>query len=175
VVTFGSFWLTLWLNGSIDRMSGSGNTDVQIFNGFFRHGLDDKRRVQIPSKWRPAEPGDNFELTLIIWPAGGVAQACLSVLAPHQMKTLAEKIAAMPAGDPRAAALRRLLGGRSANVSLDKNGRILLPDFAAKAVGIDKEVLLVGAVDRYEIWDPERYKATMAVDENLLNDAFALI
>ena len=45
----------------------------------------------------------------------------------------------------------------------------------AKAVGIDKEAVLVGLVDRFEIWSPERYETVSAVDAALLPEAFKLI
>jgi DNA-binding transcriptional regulator/RsmH inhibitor MraZ len=45
----------------------------------------------------------------------------------------------------------------------------------ARAAGIGKEAVLVGLVDRFEIWDPARYDAASAVDDQLLTDAFKLI
>ncbi len=45
----------------------------------------------------------------------------------------------------------------------------------AKAAAIDKEAMLVGLVDRFEIWDPQRYLAASAVDDELLPEAFKLI
>jgi MraZ protein len=140
---------------------------------FFRHGVDEKRRVQIPAKWRPSQP--ETELTLILWPNGALTEANLLVLPPAQMKALSDKVEAMPFADPKAQALRRLLGSKSARVTLDKAGRICIPDALAKAVGIDKEAVLVGLVDRFEIWSPERYDAVNAADASLLTEAFKLI
>ncbi len=97
------------------------------------------------------------------------------VLPPIEMKSLAEKIRQMPASDPRASALRRLLGSKSASVTLDKGGRICLPEEMARVVGIEKKAVLVGLVDRFEIWNPERYEAVSAVDAALLPEAFKLI
>jgi DNA-binding transcriptional regulator/RsmH inhibitor MraZ len=45
----------------------------------------------------------------------------------------------------------------------------------AKAASIGKEAMLVGLVDRFEIWSPERYETASAVDEELLPEAFKLI
>jgi MraZ protein len=81
----------------------------------------------------------------------------------------------MSFADPKASALRRLLGSKSASVSLDKAGRICLPEGMAKAVGIEDEAILVGLVDRFEIWNPDRYQKVSAVDEALLPEAFKLI
>lgn len=143
------------------------------YNSTFRHGVDEKRRVQIPAKWRPHQP--DVELTLILWPSAGMAEACLLVLPPEEMAQLVQKLKAMPFADPKAESLRRLLGRKSASASLDKAGRICLPENMAKAVGIDKEAMLVGLVDRFEIWNPERWEQTSKVDDALLSEAFKLI
>src|SRR2546428_1141611 len=154
-------------------MPGTETNEVIYYNSLFRHGVDEKRRVQIPAKWRPTKP--DVEFTLILWPNGSQPDACLLVLPPPEMRALAEKIKAMPFADPKASALRRLLGSKSASVTLDKGGRICLPEAMTKAVDIEKEAVLVGLVDRFEIWNPERYETASAVDAALLPEACKLI
>src|SRR5258708_6752854 len=154
-------------------MSSPEAREVIHYHSLFRHGVDEKRRVQIPAKWRPSQP--DVELTLILWPNGAQPDACLLVLPPAEMNALAEKIRAMSFADPKASALRRLLGSKSASVSLDKSGRICVPEAMAKAAGIEDEAILVGLVDRFEIWNPDRYQKVSAVDEALLPEAFKLI
>src|SRR5579872_2401282 len=156
-------------------MSANNNIELIHYHSLFRHGVDEKRRVQIPAKWRPSQP--DVELTLILWPNGSQPDACLLVLPPVEMHALAEKIRAMSFADPKAAALRRLLGSKSASVSLDKAGRICVPEAMAKAAGIEinGEAMMVGLVDRFEIWNPERYETVSAVDAALLPEAFKLI
>ena len=58
------------------------NKEPTYYNSCFRHGVDEKRRVQIPAKWRPQKA--TGELTLILWPREGVG-ACVRVLPPAQM------------------------------------------------------------------------------------------
>ena len=60
-------------------------------------------------------------------------------------------------------------------MTLDKSGRLCLPEAMAKAVSIEKEAVLVGMFDRFEIWNPERYAVASAVDEELSSEAFKLI
>jgi MraZ protein len=143
------------------------------YNSLYRHGVDEKRRLQIPAKWRPSTPDTQF--TLILWPKGTVREACLLVLPPAEWEGLVQKLKAMPYSDPKAEALRRLIGMKSDRVALDKGGRICLPDGMAKTVGIEKEAVLVGLLDRFEIWNPDRYEAAMAVDQELSVEAFKLI
>jgi MraZ protein len=142
------------------------------YNSLYRHGVDEKRRVQIPAKWR--SPGAEV-LTLILWPKGSRAEACLLVLPPPEWAALVQKLKTMPYSDPKAEALRHLLGRKSDRATLDKAGRMTLPESMAKAAGIEGEAVLVGLVDRFEIWNPDRYEMASAVDEQLLSEAFKLI
>ncbi len=153
-------------------MQPSQSSEPIYYNSLYRHGVDEKRRIQIPAKWRPAEPEI---LTLILWPKGTLKEACLLVLPPNEWVALVLKLKAMPFADAKAEALRRLVGKHSDRVSLDKAGRICLPETMAQAALIGSEALLVGLVDRFEIWNPERYEGARAVDEELLPEAFKLI
>src|SRR6266550_7687495 len=146
--------------------------ELIYYNSLYRHGVDEKRRVQIPAKWRPTQ---SEVLTLVLWPKGTMPEACLLVLPPQEWVVLVQKLKAMPYADPNAEALRGLLGQKSDRVTLDKGGRICLPEALAKAAVIDKEAMLVGLVDRFEIWNPDRHLAASAVDDALLPEAFKLI
>src|SRR5450432_3784184 len=115
-------------------MASTESNGTIIYNSLFRHGVDEKRRVQIPSRWRPSQP--DLELTLILWPNGSQADWNLLVLPPEVMKGLMEKITPLSSADPKAAALRRLIGSKSANATVDKSGRICLPEAMADAAGI---------------------------------------
>jgi len=150
------------------------SNDKIHYTSLFRHGVDDKRRVQIPAKWRPSQP--EAELTLIPWPSRTTPGAVsLLVLPPSRMAGLAEKLSQMQLGDQRAEALRRLIGSKSAGVTVDKAGRICIPEAMAALAGLKKEVLFVGMVDCFGIWDPDRHAAVSAADEALSNDAIGLI
>src|ERR1044072_1763767 len=96
-----------------------------IFQARYRHGVDEKRRVQIPAKWRPSE---TEILTLVLWPKGALPEACLLVLAPRDWEALFQQLNSMPFPDAKAEALRRLIGKKSDRVTLDKGGRICLPE-----------------------------------------------
>jgi MraZ protein len=142
------------------------------FNSVHHHGLDEKRRVQIPARFRPAEEG--IELTLVTWPTAPEG-ACLRVLRPEQMEKLIQDIEAMPKGDPKKLFLRRFIGSHSAQVTLDGAGRILLPEEMAKAAGITEQVAVVGTLGGYELWNPERFKAAMQVEPEMALEAFRML
>src|SRR5208282_6480599 len=111
-------------------MSDAKTKEPMYYNSRFLHGVDEKRRVQIPAKWRPDESGT--ELTLMLWPQHQ-AGTCLRVLPPPQMAKMKADIDAMPNGDPNKVVLKRFIGSESVQVSLDKSGRICMPDEMARA------------------------------------------
>ena len=141
-------------------MNDASNKKI-YFNSKYLHGIDEKRRLQIPAKWRPEEEG--VEFTVIVWPKHQ-AGACLRVLPPDKLEKLVAEIEAMPNSDPRKDVLRRVVGGNSEQVTVDKAGRICLPEAMAMAAGLKSEALLVGMFERFEIWEPVRYKLVEAAD-----------
>ena len=142
------------------------------YNSTFKHGVDEKRRLQIPSKWRPDQEGT--ELTIVVWPKHQ-AGTCLRVLPPTKMAKLAADIEAMPNGDPNKTILKRFVGSKSVQVALDKAGRICLPDEMAGAAGIKGEAVLVGLIDLFEIWNPARHEQVDAMDAVLSAKAFEMM
>lgn len=151
-----------------------GGLETILYQGEFEHGIDDKRRIQVPAKWRPSNT-ENVELTLILWPQGNQPDACLLVLPPQETKTLVENIKATPFANARAEVLRRLIGSKSENVKYDRAGRICIPERMAKAAGVEKEAVLVGMMDRFQIWSVERYKTVKSADEVMMQQAFEVI
>ncbi len=142
------------------------------YNSLYQHGVDEKRRVQIPAKWRPTEP--NVEFTLVLWPKPKEGP-CLRVLPPKQMAVLMRDIDAMPNSDPNKVVLKRFIGSKSVQAPLDKAGRICLPEEMASAAGIKDTAVLVGLLDRFEIWSPDRYENVKNSDAVMAQEAFKLM
>ena len=153
-------------------MSDTQKKEPTYYNSCYRHGVDEKRRVQIPAKWRPEE--DGVELTMILWPKHQAGN-CLRVLPPLEMAQLMVDIDAMPNGDPNKVVLKRFIGSKSVQVTLDKAGRICLPEEMAREASIKDEVMLVGLIDRFELWNPTRYETVEAADAVMATEAFKLM
>lgn len=145
-----------------------------IFNSEFRHGCDEKRRIQIPSAWRTEEV--NAQFTLIVWPQRKEG-TCLRGLPPQKMRELMVELDAIPNSNPNKPILKRLIGSKSVQVDLDKAGRICVPETLAAAAGLKagEEVVLVGLLDRFEIWAADRYALISAADHVLAEDALKLM
>ena len=142
------------------------------YNSLYKHGVDGKRRVQVPAKWRPVSP--DVEFTLVVWPKSAHGP-CLRALPPEQMAKLMEDINGMSNDDPNKVLLKRFIGSESVQVALDKAGRICLPEEMASLAGIKKEAVLVGLLDRFEIWSPVRYAEVRSDDQVMAGAAFSLM
>ena len=142
------------------------------YNSVYRHGVDSKRRVQIPAMWRPAQEGVQF--TLILWPKHQ-AGPCLRVLPPAEMAKLMRTLEGMANEDPNKDVLMRFIGSESVQVALDKSGRICIPEEMATAVEIKGEATLVGRLNQFEIWNSKRYEQVKSSDGVMAQQAFKLI
>ncbi len=146
--------------------------NAPIFNSVYRHGVDEKRRIQIPSMWRVKDSKTQF--TLIVWPQRSEGP-CLRVLPPKEMAELMASLDAMPNGDRNKTVLKLILGAESTQVTLDGAGRICMPEEMARAADLKDEAVLVGLLDRFEVWDPTRYEKVKAADAVLAQEAFKLM
>jgi MraZ protein len=173
MVKSGLLWvkMPLW-SIAVDKMNNDVSEEPTYYNSLYRHGVDEKRRVQIPAKWRPQKAGT--ELTLMLWPKAKEGP-CLRVLPPAEMAKLMKSIDTMQNSDPNKVVLKRFIGSESVQVSVDKSGRICLPEEMARAVGVKNEAVLVGLLDRFEIWNPQSYEKVKASDAVLAHEAFKLM
>lgn len=140
------------------------------YTSVYRHSVDEKRRVPVPFRWRP-EGG--VEFTLIVWPQHQ-AGTCLQVLAPPQWAKLRANIDAMPSSDQKQT-LKRRIGSLATQVKLDGAGRITIPEEAAAEAGIGSQAVLVGLLDRFEIWAPQRYAKVEEMDNAHLQEALRMV
>ena len=101
----------------------------------------------------------------------------MRVLPPKEMAELMQDIDAMPNSDPNKVVLKRFIGSESEQVTLDKAGRICIPENMAQAAGVGPgtEAVLVGLLDRFEIWNPDRYEKVRAADAVMAQEAFKLM
>lgn len=122
-----------------------------FYTGLFRHTLDEKGRLTIPSAWRHAhEESDAFLATP--HPDGYVA-----VLPPAEVEKLHAKIAQMALSDGAGQDFVARFFSQTQAFSFDKQGRIAVgADLLAQA-GILKEAVLVGSLTKFNLYAPERW------------------
>jgi MraZ protein len=132
-------------------------TDGKVYyTGLFRHALDDKGRLTIPSAWRNAEAGDERFLATP-HPDGYVA-----VLPPKEVELLYSKIAALKMSDAKAQAFAARFFSQTQDFSYDKTGRAGLSAELLAHAGIEKEAVLVGTLTKFNIYNPARWQQVEA-------------
>lgn len=122
-----------------------------MFMGEYRHNLDSKNRLIIPSKFR-----DQLSSTVYVteWMDG-----CLAAYAENEWNEMVEKLNRLPKTNKAARVYVRRITGKADTCPIDSQGRILLPQFLIKDAGITKPCVIVGVSDHFEIWSEERYAA----------------
>ena len=115
--------------------------------GEYFHSIDAKGRMNIPSKLKN-DLGENFILTKGL-------DGCLFVYPMNEWERLSEKIRELPLTKSRN--IQRFLFAAAAEVNLDKQGRILIPQNLREYANLLKDAVLVGVSTRAEIWSKEAY------------------
>ncbi len=125
-----------------------------MFQGASAINLDAKGRMSIPAKHRDALAQQcEGRLTLTRHPHG-----CLLFFPRNVWETHREQIAAWPMS---ARAWQRIFLGNACDVEMDSAGRVLISPELRAAVGLEKEVMMLGMGTHFEIWDA----AKLAADE----------
>lgn len=124
---------------------------ASFLTGEFRHALDDRGRVAIPVRFRPRL---SQGATLARWLDG-----CLAIFPADAWEELAEKLQALPTTNAAARQFGRFMSSGAVEVELDKQGRVLVPSYLREYAGIESgEVVVVGALNRLEIWAPSAWQ-----------------
>ncbi len=116
--------------------------------GRYEYSVDAKSRTNFPPKFR-SEMGDTLYVTK--W-----FDNCLVVFGEKEWSRLESKFEGMPVVKSRE--LLRTLYGNAAELSPDKQGRILLTQYLKDHAQITKDIVIIGARTYAEIWDKEKYE-----------------
>ena len=121
-----------------------------MFIGEYNHTLDEKNRLAVPAKFRN------------ILNKGAVVTKgldnCLFLYPKSDWNDLAGKLSKLPISQANTRAFSRLMLAGAMDVNLDKQGRIILPDYLKKYATLKKKVIITGLMNRLEIWDETAWK-----------------
>ena len=130
-----------------------------MFLGEYAHTIDTQSRLAIPARFR----------TLL---SEGVVitrgyDHCVMGLAMPMWQKLADQVSDLAPGEIHTRNLQRLLFSAASESTLDKQGRILLPQTLRDYASIEgDEVVVVGINKYFEIWSPARWRETVAAMDN---------
>ncbi len=126
---------------------------MTMFTGKHLHTIDDNNRLAIPSSIRKCVDEEIEGKGFYITPG---LDKCLAMYPPLQFKEIAKKITEPMFTNKKARNFQRLFFSMSSSVvACDKQGRIILPQQHKDYAGINKDVVIVGVMDKIEIWDLE--------------------
>lgn len=124
-----------------------------MFIGEYNHNLDNKGRLAVPVKFR-----NDLKKGAVVTKG---LDGCLFLYTLNEWKVLAEKLSKLPISQSNTRAFARLMLAGAMDVQIDKQGRIVLPDYLRKYATLKKKVIINGLYNRLEIWDEnnwEKYK-----------------
>ncbi len=122
-----------------------------MFLGEFEHTLDDRGRIAVPAKWRPAL-GEGLVVTRGI-------ERCLFLWSMDDWSSIAEKLSRLSLMQTDARRIHRLLFSGATDAAPDRLGRVLLPGFLRDYAELRDSVVLVGLLNRVEIWSRDNWHA----------------
>ena len=126
------------------------NQRTNMLIGHYIHGLDDKKRISIPSKWRSVL-GKKVVVT------SGLDKS-LFVFSLKEWQKIAEKLSSLSFTNKDTRSFTRFMLSNAFEVDLDSVGRILITDALKDFASINKKAVLVGMHSRVEIWGEEEWE-----------------
>ncbi len=124
-----------------------------MFYGEYEHTIDRKGRIIIPSKFREVFK-ENFVEKFYV--TRGLDK-CLFVFTEEEWKLTEGKFKGMSFTKADSRKFNRLFFSGAVDVTCDKQGRVLLPQYLKDYAGIKRDVMIVGVSNRMEIWSKEEW------------------
>lgn len=137
-----------------------------MFWGEYSHQLDEKGRLIIPVRYRP-------HLTQAILTRG--LDRNLVIYPQQAWREVSERLNQIPITHPTSRALRRLLFSGAVELTLDRQGRVLIPSYLRNYASIDGEVLIAGMETFLELWEPTHWRDTLNDVSHTLAEAENLL
>ena len=133
-----------------------------MFYGEFEHQLDRKNRLILPSKFREAAKNNFIEKFYL---TRGLDK-CLFLLTEEEWKNQERKFKSMSFTKQEVRRFNRLYFSGAQEIILDKQGRVLVPQYLREFANIKRDVLVVGVSNRIEIWDKDSWNNFYATSKD---------
>jgi MraZ protein len=127
---------------------------MSSFKGSYEYSVDNKGRINIPAKLRKyvsTEANDTFVVTRGY-------ERCLFVYPLDEWSKLEHSIRDLSTTNPQHRFFMRTLLEKATECQLDGQSRIIIPKELMQFAGIENEVLILGVLERIEVWNPKIYR-----------------
>ena len=133
-----------------------------MFLGLYEHSLDEKGRLVLPRKYRASlEDGcvlaKGHDGSIHVWPRTGFAE-------------FLERYSDLSTTRERVRSFRRSLTSTASDQTIDRAGRISIPERLRQYAGLDRDVVVTGADDHLELWSPEAWARLEAGDDEMFRN-----
>jgi MraZ protein len=125
-----------------------------MFIGEYKHTLDEKKRISIPSKFK-AKLGKKVVVTRGL-------DNCLFIYPVKEWAKIAEKLARLGMGKREQRGFNRFMLGGATEISIDGVGRILIPETLKNFAKIKSKVVFAGVFNRIEVWNDKAWETYTA-------------
>jgi len=131
---------------------------MSSFLGTETHAIDHKGRISIPASMRRTDSGRPLRRLVLNMGFDG----CVHVFSLEEWKRTMESIRRIPLSDPKGRVFRRAFLMDAKEVTVDAQGRVPIPPALIRRASLDKEAVVHGAEDHIEIWNPEKFNASVS-------------
>lgn len=133
-----------------------------MFLGTYTPRLDDKGRLILPAKFR-----EQLEAGVVVTRG---QEHCLYVFPLSEFERLAEQLRQAPVTSKQARDYLRVFLSGASDESVDKQGRVTIPPMLRSYAGLDRDVAVIGAGQRVEIWDGAAWERYLAEQEQAFSE-----
>lgn len=121
-----------------------------MFIGEYHHSVDDKGRMAVPAKFR-----SKLQNGAVVTKG---LDNCLVIYPKAEWEALAEKLSSLPISQANTRAFSRLMLAGAMDIELDKQGRMIIPEYLRTFADLEKKVVVAGLYNRLEIWDESKWE-----------------
>ena len=139
-----------------------GKVVIEMLSGEYRHVLDEKKRLIIPSKIR-SEMGKTMVITRGL-------DGCLFGYSEENWNNIMETLNTLPFTKKDARNFTRFLTSGATLLEFDKQGRIVIPTYLSNYANLLKDIVVIGVIGRIEIWSKEKWEEFMNNNIDSLSD-----
>lgn len=132
-----------------------------MFRGAALISMDSKGRIAIPTRYRcelREKHGGIFVCTV------DIRQPCLLLYPLNEWEAVEQKLLALSNFDPMQRRIQRVMQGFATECEMDASGRILLSPTLRQHAQLEQQIMLVGQLNKFEIWQDKQWQSQIAED-----------
>ncbi len=134
-----------------------------MFRGSFEHAIDDKGRLSIPARYREILKRRRERELILVDP---LFDACIVAYPIKTWQQIEQNLLSNGNADKKFREYARLISAHAVESAIDSQGRILIPPQLREKADLRRDVVIVGVLDKIEIWNGERWASFCAQERD---------